>query len=226
MLLYNGIVRGERFIATISMSPFHGYRFVRGQRCASPLRDASFTGGREREGTSGYGASCINEVAEIRFLPPPLFAERFLASSSPLVVLALHEKYRMDSRQMVSTFFILDFRILPVKKIPKEKEEKRNQRSITFLNKEADSLSNNSGFGKSRWRTNGQIDKSGAGISESRSRWEETIDRGPCFVSYARESRSRYAKKKKKWSGCTCGSVKVHLKRVGRGTDEKLSRKG
>lgn len=51
MLLYNGIVRGERFIATISMSPFHGYRFVRGQRCASsPLRDASFTGGgRERE---------------------------------------------------------------------------------------------------------------------------------------------------------------------------------
>lgn len=30
----------------------------------------------------------------------------------------------------------------------------------------------------------------------------------------------------KKWSGCTCRSVKVHLKRVGRGTDEKLSRKG
>lgn len=77
-----------------------------------------------------------------------------------------------------------------MKKIPKKK--RRKKKSITFLNKEADSLSDNSGFGKSRWRTNGQIDKSGAGISESRSRWEETIDRGPCFVSYARESRSRY----------------------------------
>lgn len=32
------------------------------------LLDASFTGEGEggREGTSGYGASCINEVAEIR----------------------------------------------------------------------------------------------------------------------------------------------------------------
>lgn len=199
MLLYNGIVRGERFIATISMSPFHGYRFVRGQRCASsPLRDASFTGGgRERERAAMVHRVSMRSPRSDSFL-------RFSSSqrdSSSLLSLCT---------KISALEWILDKWFPRSHPLCSQKKKKRKRKETKSLKPGTEKIGE-------------QIDKSGAEISESGGDRKRRY-RGPCFVSYARERRSRSTAKK--WSGCTCRSVKVHLKRVGRGTDEKLSRKG
>lgn len=129
MLLYNGIVRGERFIATISMSPFHGYRFVRGQRCASsPLRgDASFAGRRERDrererAAMAHRVSMRSPRSDsfLRFSSQ----RRFLASSRvpPLVFAFARKIFRFSTN---------GFKIPKKKK--KEKEKRKRKRTVQSI---------------------------------------------------------------------------------------------
>ena len=107
MLLYNGIVRGERFIATISMSPFHGYRFVRGQRRASPVPRCIFYGDERRRCIVYRWCRCFGDRwSNLSLSSPSLRCFRF---SAERIYVCIYVSMKMSAEYNRKIIFPLPF---------------------------------------------------------------------------------------------------------------------